>query len=561
MNRLRTTFCNLLLFASCLPGYIRFRMASRRVRKCQIRNMKRLLRRNRRTEYGIAHSFESIKDWDAFTRLPLTEYKDYSDSIKNIRRGKSGVLTKDSVQILQPTSGSSSASKLIPHTKASANQFKSALEAWIADLFIQRPRLFLGTQYWSISPATAPDMLDGDKVPVGFLDDAEYFGAQRAALMNAIMAVPADLRQAEDMEANQYITSLFLLRQKNLRLISVWHPSFLTILLKVMKTNWTRLLADIREGGIDAGINIPEKTRKKLQERLCPMPKRSSELMNLDSAGEDVYRQAWPHLQIISCWRSGNTDGEIIRLEKFFPGVLIQGKGLLATEGVVSIPFGTPQKHVCAATSHLLEFQDDIGVVHPLWDLEEREQYQVILTTGAGLYRYKLGDRVEVSGFYGETPCIRFLGRAGMVSDFVGEKLHIEHVDRIVNKICERHFDTPDFAMLFPSKDGDNLSYRLLVQEKAGCNPDTNAAAACLEAELSKNYHYAHARRIGQLKAAGVALLGAEAQSMYRELMARRGAVAGTVKFPSLCSELGIDEYLLGTVDIQEYSLGNRRCI
>jgi biopolymer transport protein ExbB/TolQ len=46
-----------------------------------------------------------------------------------------------------------------------------------------------------------------------------------------------------------------------------------------------------------------------------------------------------------------------------------------------------------------------------------------LLTTAAGLYRYKLEDRVQVTGFLGQAPCIRFLGRAGVVSEFQRSRL------------------------------------------------------------------------------------------------------------------------------------------
>ena len=56
------------------------------------------------------------------------------------------------------------------------------------------------------------------------------------------MAVPDELRLVKDMEVFRYVTLLCLLRQRELRLISVWHPSFLTLLVDALSTNWQELL-------------------------------------------------------------------------------------------------------------------------------------------------------------------------------------------------------------------------------------------------------------------------------------------------------------------------------
>lgn len=545
VNRFRTICGNLLLFSACLPGYIRFWSSARNVERCQTDKLLQLLDANRETEYGREHRFDMIRRWDDFRRLPVADYRDYRISVERIINGNKSVLTRDSVQVLQPTSGTSSEPKLIPYTASLAKEFRSALDTWIVDLFLQRPKLFLGSQYWSVSPATEPNIAQISKVAVGFLDDVEYFGKRRRWVVDGIMAVPSCVRHITDIKANQYVTLLFLLRAKDLRLISVWHPSFLTILLNIMRVEWTRLLNDLEKGSIDPMVNIPEKIRRNLEEQLRPAPARAGELKGYNPADSRLCRAIWPDLQVISCWRDGNVQVEIAELTKLFPDVLIQGKGLLATEGVVSIPMGPSQQHVCAITSHVIEFQDDNGEVLPAWDVKAGESYRVILTTAGGLYRYQLNDRVKVTGFYNKAPCLSFLGRAGIVSDCVGEKLHIEHVENIIGNITRQYLHEPRFAMLVPSTDDNVRRYNLLIETHDGTNLDIQAVAASLESELCSNYHYAHARKLGQLQPATVTLLRPDAQDRYRNIMINKGTLAGTVKFPALCTALGIEGRLI----------------
>ena len=50
-------------------------------------------------------------------------------------------------------------------------------------------------------------------------------------------------------------------------------------------------------------------------------------------------------------------------------------------------------------------------------ELELNKQYEVVLTTSGGLYRYKLRDIIEVMGFDEGVPLFRFVGKAGYISD------------------------------------------------------------------------------------------------------------------------------------------------
>ena len=90
------------------------------------------------------------------------------------------------------------------------------------------------------------------------------------------------------------------------------------------------------------------------------------------------------------------------------PRVHIQPKGLLATEAIVTLPFRclTP----LAVRSHFFEFLRD-GRPYLAHQLVPGEVYSVVVTTGGGLYRYRLEDKVQVNGFVERTPSLAFLGK------------------------------------------------------------------------------------------------------------------------------------------------------
>ncbi len=86
-------------------------------------------------------------------------------------------------------------------------------------------------------------------------------------------------------------------------------------------------------------------------------------------------------------------------------------------------------------------------------ELRDGDECEVIVTNGGGLFRYRLGDRVVVDGKVGRTPSIRFLGRAGRVSDRFGEKLSEPFVAGTLSSIRQAMSLRWTFAMLAPEGD------------------------------------------------------------------------------------------------------------
>src|SRR2546422_11494220 len=68
-----------------------------------------------------------------------------------------------------------------------------------------------------------------------------------------------------------------------------------------------------------------------------------------------------------------------------FPGVLLQGKGLLATEAPITIPLINAPAPVPLVDEVLLELEDQAGRVHPLHEVDDGGVYGVIVTQRGGL--------------------------------------------------------------------------------------------------------------------------------------------------------------------------------
>ncbi|HWI60922.1 MAG TPA: GH3 auxin-responsive promoter family protein, partial [Symbiobacteriaceae bacterium] len=381
-----------------------------------------LVRRNAGTEFGRAHGFDrirSVADYQA--AVPLSTYEDYREAVTAIGAGRPGVLTAEPVLLLELTSGSTSATKQIPYTASLKADFQRAIAPWIADLYLHDRRLLRGQSYWSVSPVARRNQRTPGGLPIGFEDDAEYLGGIQRRLMQTLMAVPSAVRFIADMDAFRYATLLCLVRSRSLGLISVWNPTFLTLLLERLPEWLPQIAADIRAGSLTC--DVPADVRAALV--APPDPDRAGEVL---AAGPDPAR-LWPDLRLVSCWLDANSAPYGPAIAGRFPQARLQGKGLLATEGFVSFPLVGHEGAALAVRSHFFEFLPEGGGAPALaHQLERGARYSVVLTTSGGLYRYQLHDRVKVTGYIGQCPLLRFLGKESHVSDRFGEKVNEAHV-------------------------------------------------------------------------------------------------------------------------------------
>lgn len=540
MTRLLDFLLNLAWLASCLPATLAFLAALWWPARSQRRLLRHMLLQWAATRYGReASAGMAIRSAEDFFTHPLTDYESLRPFVCAIQTGELRVLTAEPVIVLQPTSGTGAAPKLIPFTRGLQRQYQAALTPWMATLFMLRPGLLLGRQYWCVSPNTRPIPAQASAVPVGFADDTEYLGAWQRVFARRLFVAPAELARVQDPEAFEFLTLVFLVREANLRLISVWHPSFLTLLLDALPRHAAALCECIRSGELPAGLELPEALRASLARHMRPNPWRAAETARIATGNAAEIRRLWPYLQVISCWTGRGAEPWVDQLMERFPGVAIQGKGLMATEGVVTIPWGFRGRFVCAVRSHFLEFLEPAsGHVKRCWELEAGEARSVVLTTAAGLWRYRLGDRVKVTGRVGRTPSLEFLGREGIVSDLCGEKLTPADAEAALDEAAAATGVRFGFAMLVPTCWQKTLGYTLLVQH-GPTDPavDPRACGRVIDEALQRNYHYRHARRLGQLRPAEVRVIRGDADRQYRARLLQLGVRHGDVKYPALRTE------------------------
>ncbi|MCX7400821.1 MAG: GH3 auxin-responsive promoter family protein [Planctomycetales bacterium] len=529
-----------------------FHKATTNIRQQQEELLQSTLRDNANSSCGREHRFATIKSLEDFQKhVPICDYESLRPKIEEIASGVQGVLTSEPVLMLEPTGGSSGGSRLIPYTATLRRQFQRAIAAWMYDVLSGFPGCCKGRAYWSISPAAQrPEQTPGG-IRIGFDSDAEYLAGWQRGAMKRLLAVPTPVAQLRNIENFQYATLAGLLSAKDLALISVWSPTFLTTLFARLP-NWVeQIVEDIEAGQLHFPQTDADKGFKEFSVECNRSRSRflKNKLQEFGPSAEFL-KTIWPLLSLVSAWGDASASMFLPELKSWLPDVPFQPKGLLATEGVTSFPLKSSPGSALAIRSHVFEFrpvETAADVTRPAkwaWELEQGRRYQVLLTTGGGLYRYAIGDEIEVTGFARQCPLLKFTGRTGVQSDLVGEKLHEQHVRDAIRRSCESLRLEPAFAMLIPvhaEASDQHLApgYRaILVMRNLNCTTAEldnleQQVAEKIEQQLSDNSQYRYAIGLGQLRNLDAWILPTSAErawSVYESECRRRGQKSGDIK-------------------------------
>jgi len=492
------------LFGSLLtPTAHRFAQALEEPRKAQKIVQQGILNRLVQSDYGKSLNVQSIADW---YRIPIVEYQPIEPWIEKQKETQVSLLTSEPILFYEKTSGSCGTAKWIPYTKSLRASFNSMFCVWAHDLIVHGSKFSTGKLYFCISP-----QLGEVTANAGLEDDSEYLDGWLRWFLRPFLISPLGINRLDDPEVFKQRLSLALLKEENLEIISIWSPSFLKVLLDYIQEHQKQLYTQLRN-------------------------QISSQRSQLLLKSEIPWREIWPHLKLISCWDSVHSADQATFLRSLFPGVMVQGKGLLATEAPMTIPLIEAQGCVPVLNEVFFEFEDEAGKIHVLHELEIGKVYEIILSQKGGLYRYRIGDRVRVTHFYKATPCLEFRGRTEATSDLVGEKLHTDFVRDVLTELA---LEATCFKSLVPVK--KPIAHYLLLLDMS--QESAEAIAQKLDEALMRSYHYRQARLLGQLAPARV-LVSKQIPEMMSLYRTRGGSKWGDLKHPILVTT-PLDEELL----------------
>ncbi|PON81968.1 GH3-like hormone conjugating enzyme [Trema orientale] len=199
---------------------------------------------------------------------------------------------------------------------------------------------------------------------------------------------------------------------------------------------WKELCIDIREGTLSTTrIKLP-KLRKSVLDVISPNPNLASkieanckELEDLDWFG--LIPKIWPNAKYVYSIMTGSMQPYLKKLRHYAKDLPLVSADYGSTESWIGAnldPCLPPERVTFAVipTFSYFEFiplyrrkqncnkvSDDFIEEQPipLSQVKVGQEYEIVLTTFTGLYRYRLGDVVEVAGFHNGTPKLNFICR------------------------------------------------------------------------------------------------------------------------------------------------------
>ena len=276
---------------------------------------------------------------------------------------------------------------------------------------------------------------------------------------------------------------------------------------------------------------------------LEPDPAAAKELLRVVGRSGWTFRDLWPNLDVLSCWTSAGAEQYLPALSAIAPGVTIVPFMTCGTEGVVTIPIDTDRdSQPLAIDQAIFEFipvdrspdgwLGEAAETLDFSDVRVGEKYHLVMSQGNGLLRLWVGDIVEVMGWEGATPRIRFVERYGIFHSFTGEKLTHDDVSQAFRDTFRSLGIEDSPYIIAPRWDGSTPEYVAVVE---GARTASDAIfSRALDQQLSVlNIEYDSKRASGRLGAPRVKIAAPGQVRRYFERQRSASANENQFKFRS----------------------------
>jgi hypothetical protein len=507
----------------------------------QLARLRAILVDNATTEIGRRYGFSS--SWtinDHRQNMPIVGYDDVAADIERMVEGAPRVLTDEAPVFYATSSGTTGRRKLLPVTSAFVRECQVTNRVLYRTLFTTFPHLLGGQRLTMRSPGT--QALPGSTARAGSITVALGGGVDDDDVTGpaSLDAVPAAVFGIEDF-ATKYAVALRFALQGHITVLSAINPSTLLLFATTLEQRGSALLDGLADGGWgihdDAVAAIAEPIRQRLQPLLAAMPTRAAALRERARAGGWRLRDVFPELRGAITWLGGHGPYFVAQLRKSIGDLPIVDYGYGASEGCFGAPLeANTAGSVLMPHGHVIELVPDEMMAEVragrattvlLHEAELGARYQVVITASNGLYRYDMGDVVEVIGHHHRAPIVAFLHKAGTTSSMVGEKLTESQVMTALTSLQVGGGGAMLTAVM-PAAGQGTPHYRLLIE---GASLDDQA----IDDQLRASNEEFDAKR-SSLRLAPTTMMAVPRGSFARLRAARvaQGAADAHVKIPVL---------------------------
>ncbi|CAI9115053.1 OLC1v1015887C1 [Oldenlandia corymbosa var. corymbosa] len=480
-----------------------------------------ILSRNSGVEYLQRHGLNGQIERETFKKnMPVISYEDIMPDVTRVANGdKSQILCSQPISGFLMSSGTSAGKpKLIPTTEeeSARRQFQFILVRAVMSKYI--PDLDKGKRMYFLF--TKPEV----KTPGGLIARTvtTSFSKNSAPLKNgANFSSPIETILCPDSYQSMYSQMLcgLCLNKEVISAGAVLASGFIRA-IRFLEKHWQLLCNDIRTGTLNPQITDPS-VRDAVMRLLKPDQQLAEfieeQCGKKESSWKGIINKLWPN--------TGTMSQYISILDYYCNGLPVVCKVYASSEGFFGVnlnPLSNPSEVSYTAIPTLCYFEflpadrnngvtNSISSPGPLDDKEQQklvdlvdvklgQEYEIVVTTYAGLYRYRVGDVLKVAGFKNKTPQFNFICRKNAVLSIDMEKTDEAELQSAVEN-ATRHL-VPFDAMLIDytsfgdiaSNPGHYVLYWELRQNGSTEIPPKVFEDCCLSIEESLNTFYCQGR-------------------------------------------------------------------
>jgi hypothetical protein len=379
----------------------------------------------------------------------------------------------------------------------------------------------------------------------GHLDSGHVVGSVSGHLYQSLprsvrsrFVVPPDVLGIADYDLKYLIILRLALSEPRVTYLGAPNPSTFLRLLDVLNNRRELLIESLATGRFDPLDALDNQLRAVVARRLTSDPDRAARLRSLPAL---TFANVWPEIRLVTTWTGGSCGIALESVRKKLPlDTTVMELGYQSSEcrGTIALEpetaGGLPTLH-----HHFLEFAEQNA-----WDSGRREcltlgqlaagrRYYVLFTTTAGLYRYFMNDLLDVTGFFHQTPLLRFVQKGRGVTSLTGEKLYEAQAIEAIQDAAARCRVKSSFFVLVADEGAS--AYRLYAQVDEGSTHDADAMSRIVDERLGElNIEYHGKRASGRLRPLAVSWLKSGTADAYKLAAVAAGQREGQFKLAVL---------------------------
>ncbi|EEF50139.1 Indole-3-acetic acid-amido synthetase GH3.17, putative [Ricinus communis] len=424
---------------------------------CQIQDnvLQLILTNNAQTKY-LSSFLDGLSDkLDFKEKVPVVNYEDIRPCIECIANGgSSSIISAQPITELLTSSGTSGGQpKMMPSTAEELDRktFFYNLLVPVMNKYIDGLDQGKGMYLLFIKPEiSTPSGLMARPVLTSYYKSSNF--RNRPFNRYNVYTSPDETILCPDSKQSMYCQLLCGLVQRDevLRVGAIFASAFLRA-IKFLEDYWQELCSNIRTGCISDWIDDPS-CRNAVSSIL---KKPNSELADLierkcsNKSWEGIIKKLWPRTKFIEVIVTGSMAQYIPTLEFYSGGLPLVSTMYASSEcyfGINFKPLSAPSdvSYTLLPNMAYFEFlpvergygakQKKKMETVDLVDVKVGHYYELVVTTFTGLYRYRVGDILMVTGFYNNAPQFRFVHRRNVVLSIDTDKTNEEDLLKAVTQ-------------------------------------------------------------------------------------------------------------------------------